>query len=739
MNKAMFYHIAFLFLLVPVYVSAIAIAQGDGSESDDTCKAEECKKLANTITRQMGYKQPCEDFHNYVCGNWTGDKERKTSRLKKKAVLTLAGLLESAKPSSIASNATKYLVRAYQSCVHKQDDKEALRKSIKKVIAHYNLKSKRWPITKNAKSSLKRSDAYVEVIKKTGPRPIFSYSISTQGDKPVILMTKPSKFYVFEVEKLDFRMTNDMAEDKSETDYEGYDDEDPFAKEEIAYKTFIRETIALINESISAEDAEKVVESIVEIEKELLSLAKNASDSEKREMKLSQLSTLLGNKFLMSEILRRDFQGLNIDITEETKVLVQYADYYKAAVEFMECRSVVELSNYILWTTIRKMAEAQGTLLHKIYVDFKHNTSVDGSPEKTAENTTTLSQRCMRQLLEKNVMYTGGAHYYIKAKFNESDQKDVLNIMEFVNASFLHVLKDNTWISPKIKDAIILKLQNVTPIIGYPIWMLNESIIESLYQFVPTIGKSASFAEYFYYLLENDHKHTLLQMEPERYFSRPNEDIPLRSHAYYDELTDTMAYPAAAIVTHYRRSPIPRSVTYGTIGTILGQLFASLMDRYGGQFKEFQRYTKDTWDDTTRNNFCNRSFCLNHTEECNDTKVPRTDKYEKLIDYFGVRISYQAMKNSKKNYTTSFLPPEQNNAFNTEEKIFFILFGSLYCPFSVNEKKVESRADDEDKYHERLNEIVYNYAEFNKTFNCKPLGSDVCDLMPPEPKNPESC
>lgn len=312
----------------------------------------------------------------------------------------------------------------------------------------------------------------------------------------------------------------------------------------------------------------------------------------------------------------------------------------------------------------------------------------------------------------------------------------------------MDVVKNNTWMSEHTKQAAIMMLQKMNPIIGYPDWMLNETIINSLYQFVPPIAANASFVEHFHYLGENEHKRTLLQLDQENYFNKMNEEVPLRSHAYYDETTDTLAYPAAAIVTHYRRPPIPRAVIFGTIGTILAQLLTNIIDRYNYAFNGTIRYNNDTWDNETRTKFCNMSSCLNNTDECNDTITPSSEKYAKLRDYLGVRISYQAMVKSKDNYTLPYLLPDDNKTFDSESKIFFILFGSLYCPYSVNEKPsnkelVEARSEDkevEDKFPNSLNEIVYTYKDFNTTVNCNITGADTCNLMPQdEPTKPINC
>lgn len=739
-GRAILGQIIIAVIWAPTYAPANPIEpEGDRAlAGDKICTKPVCQKLAEMMNKQMGDGPPCHDFYDYVCGKWEGDSELKSAVLKKKAVVTLADLLKKASESREVLIASKKLIRAFKSCINMGKDQGALEVSIRNVIARYNVTNKPWPIIDEMEGQPARGEysAYADVLKKTGPRPVFSYSVSEKDGKPIILMTRPSEFYVQEVDE--------------SGDYAEYADE--AAEDEKKYKKFIKDTITLLNKSIPQDKAEAAAAEIIRMEKGLSKLASEASRGGQK-MTLSELGSLLGDDFPMTEILKQDFQDINIEINGATEVFVEYIDYLKKGVIFMKCNSMESLSNYIFWAKIRKMAEAEGTLLHKLYLRFKRNSHFfnfvdlqDSNEEKSADEAKPPRLQCVRQLLRSDIMYTAGANYYIRHKFNKNSKENVQKLMTFINSSFMNVVKNNTWMSESTKEAAIMMLQKTNPIIGYLDWMLNETIITSLYGFVPEVSDNMSYVEHFHYLVENDHKQTLLKLDSNAYFNKANEDIALKSHAYYDETTHTLVYPAAALVTHYNGPPIPRAVNYGAIGTILAQLLVNIIDRYNYAFNGTQRYNDDTWDDYTKKNFCNRSSCLNNTEECNDTITPSSDKYEKLQDYLGVRISYEAMLRSETNYSSPFLLPDKDGRFNSESKIFFTFFGNLYCPFSVNEqpvnkKLVQSRADDGKDFPDTLKEIVRTYKEFNVTFNCSVIeGADTCSLMPSNGQaNPNHC
>lgn len=218
-----------------VWVLTYACANAEEQEGGDiiqgdnrTCEVPECKEMADIIKRQMGKDKPCDDFSNYVCGNWRGHKELQPTRLKEKAVATLAGLLKNASESEKGDNATDKLIRAYESCTQRGKDNQTLINSIIYVISGYNVTNRTWPITNDTlvPSTSKESDDYVNVLKMTGPRPVFSFFVSKRNGAPYISMTKPSEFFVIDVETTDSTIMKDAegTPESTTVDYSNYDD-----------------------------------------------------------------------------------------------------------------------------------------------------------------------------------------------------------------------------------------------------------------------------------------------------------------------------------------------------------------------------------------------------------------------------------------------------------------------------------------------------------------------------------
>ncbi|XP_075541241.1 neprilysin-2-like isoform X2 [Dermacentor variabilis] len=716
-------------------VICLALGEGTTKPKSDVCNEEECKKLVLQIKAQMGNSTPCDDFYEYVCGKWNGSRELKPKDLKVKAVADLIVLLDSAsEPTEEQLNATGKLINAYKSCTTPGEEK--LAEAVKSVLGKYGLEG--WPLL-NEPHAPEGKD-YKKILEETGPRPLFTYIVSQEASGPIITMTKPKDFFVYDV---NYATLLSSRKDESTTKTYDYNYEDYEKKEEEAYLSFVSKAIKLLNDTFPEANISETAKSIIQFEKELSKYASEAKSQTIR-TNLSVFSQTLGDSISMDQILKKDFDAVNFTINGSTNVKVQYEDYYKNVTTYLkESANTTVLKNYIGWVKVRGMAEAQATRLHAYLLEYRNKTAISPMLVEKEDNKTL----CMRQLLQRNVMYTAAAHFYSKNKFDNDSKAEVMKIMNYVNITFQYIIKNNTWMSETTKTAMLKRLNESNLVIGYPDWLLNETTINDLYQFVPKIQKEESFIKHFFYLQENDHFQKLLKLNS-KYFKKSYEEVVLRSHGFYDGVTETIAYPAAALVTHFRKPPIPRSVNFGTIGTALAQLLATAMDRYDKKRVNGSVVKTEFWDDQTTTEFCKNSQCLNNSEQCSDKGECYSASHQKLHDYVGVRVSYTALERSKNSYSGPFLL--DNETLNTEDKIFFTFFGSLYCPYSVNEndlsevkktvKPVQARADDEGiSFPKSLNEVVSIYHKFNETFSCNGTLNDTCNLVPEEKLPNDGC
>ncbi|KAL1444351.1 hypothetical protein MTO96_045563, partial [Rhipicephalus appendiculatus] len=283
-------------------------------------------------------------------------------------------------------------------------------------------------------------------------------------------------------------------------------------------------------------------------------LALTASEEE-REMNVSQLIEQLPDEFPMDEVLKRDFDVIQVPINGSTTIKVKGIEYYESVIEFLKNQtSMNSFINFALWTWVRLMAEAEGTKLNDVYLEYKHNTSISDEGKgkvRTTDDNNVKREQCLRQLLQRDIMYSAGASYYSRFKFNRSSRDEATRIFNFTLAQFMLFVQNNTWMSEETRGDALKLLSSMEVVIGYPDWILVNSTIDYLYRYAKNVSKDASFVEHYYQLKENDHFQSLLILNY-CFIDKKNEEVTLRSHAAYKVESNTLGYPAASLVTHYR-------------------------------------------------------------------------------------------------------------------------------------------------------------------------------------------
>nr|XP_054934048.1 neprilysin-1-like [Dermacentor andersoni] len=271
-------------------LTCLALGQGTTKPKSDVCDDEECKELVLQIKAQMGNSTPCDDFYEYVCGNWNGSRELKSKDLKVKAVADLIRLLDAAsKPTEEPLNATGKLINAYKSCTTPEEQAK-LAEAVKSVLDTFGFRG--WPLLYENHASEDKD--YKEILKEIGPRPLFNYFVSDERSIPIITMTKPKEFFVSSGYD-NYGTLLSSRNDESPTSTYNYDNYDTYETQaEEAYESFIVEAIKLLNSTFPQANIPETAKSIIQFEKELSKYASQAK-SETRQTNLSEFSQTLGD------------------------------------------------------------------------------------------------------------------------------------------------------------------------------------------------------------------------------------------------------------------------------------------------------------------------------------------------------------------------------------------------------------------------------------------------------------
>ncbi|XP_077532444.1 neprilysin-2-like isoform X2 [Haemaphysalis longicornis] len=707
------------------------------SKLRNICWKPQCIALAEIISGGLGKRKPCQDFHGYVCGGKEHSKRTTPSNPKDLVIRALQGILKYVpRPKRQNFTSSDKFITAYKSCAIGGYDKQRYRLSIKKILGGWGFED--WPIIKKEPVG-ETSGKYQRIFGQSGLRPFFDYNVKVRPNgknrMSTITITKPRTSSILVGTRREKTSSNDIDRTRKTSEPKN---KNVHATDQqlIHYKEFIVQAINLLNPNVTRPAAVLVADGILLVE---TALAKLSARARFQEINLNDISsgTYLLARTVTMQALQKDLAAAGIRLTEDVQVTLQHPDYY-IGVHYLisSVKDITPIRNFVAWTLILSLAEAEGTPLHDLYSQYAK--SAFGKATQTQGDY--VGEACLRQLLHPHVMHSAGASTFIKYKFDKYDRDYVKKMLTFVKASIERIVALNEWMSDATKRKVTQRLSNMKAIIGYPDWMLDDAVVNEEYRFIPNLSENVSYVEHYFWMKQNYFYQTLQKLKPD-FVDKEYSFFVLYSHAFYIERIDTLVYPAAALISHYKRPPMPRSLNFGTIGTFLGLLIANALDRfdekiaYIGNKPSNETVVEEFWDDLTRKNFCKASNCLKN-EECTDKNEFKKTKSRALFrDYVAIRAAYMALRASDRNYTRPRLLP--GTEFDAEEKIFFLALGNLFCPFRLPKNLVVGRSDSHlvkqptDGYKERLNDVVKGYNGFRSAFKCGKI-KEECRLMPPE-------
>lgn len=706
----------------------------------DICWKPQCIALADIISDGLGNSTPCDDFFGYVCGHREENKVLQPSAIKNSAVKALLAILDKPKKETQESaSAVGKFTAAYRSCVNAAsagNETFQLQRSLHGILRKLGFED--W-----LKSSIAPSNGGRESIdsiwKKIGLRPFFNFYVPLQSKRynrtRTIIITKRRDSFLLCGASVQMSLRSQKQKDNN-TARPVATSKNITAEQHRHCKELVAKIIELADANVTRNQRMLLADEILTLE---LTIAKLSGEARLKPIEVNMTSkdvSAARANLTLRTMLQKELDDINVTMHDNINVILEYPDYYTRLLTFINSvNSTNTLKNYVVWSYIRSLAEAEGTLLYDL--NLAVNLSTTSWTPTYSKNDVRAS--CLTRLLKPGTMLSAAASLYINYNFNKYDRKYVEKMISFIKSSLERIILKTKWMTPLTKNKAAARLASMETLIGYPEWMLDNVAVEQLYRFIPLLHENASFAEHMFWIQENNRYQELLKLSPQ-YKKKEFAAVALFSHPFYIERTDTLVLPAAAIVPHYRRPPVPRALNFGTLGVLASMLMVNAIDRFdtirtadyrgvlGGKV-----VTKDFWDQQTKENFCNYSSCLKN-ELCTDIKkYPDGQGETHLKDYLGLRVSFMALKNSVDNYTRPHLL--RGADFNSEEKIFFLAFGNLYCPFSVSKVVPKGRADDEtvskqrQSYKRRLNGAVNGLRGFQKAFQCK-ANEDECKLFP---------
>jgi putative endopeptidase len=380
-------------------------------------------------------------------------------------------------------------------------------------------------------------------------------------------------------------------------------------------------------------------------------------------------------------------------------------DFLKAMNALLVSTDLETLKTYLLWQLIHA---TDRYVLPKAFddeiFDF-YRRKLGGQPEQRAR-----WKRC--------VQATDGAlgealgQVYVAQEFPPSSKQATVQMVHDIEAAMDQDLDTLDWMSPATKAKAKVKLHAVADKIGYPDHWRDYSKL--------TVVRGDAFGN----------AQRAVEFENRRELAKIGQPVdrgewgmsPPTINAYYNPSMNDINFPAGILEAPFYDPHATDAENYGHIGGIVGHELTHGFDDQGRQF-DANGNLSDWWTPEDARKF----------EEKTDCEVKEYDSFvavadvklngkltlgENTADNGGLRLAYIAFLADAKRKSIDLTSKQDGY---TPLQQFFVGFGQNWCGSTRPEQlRLQVQTDPHSPQRFRANGVVQNMAEFGQAFGCKP-------------------
>ncbi|XP_053595461.1 endothelin-converting enzyme homolog [Microplitis demolitor] len=696
-------------------------AEKDTVNLKDTsvCNTNDCTNLAHEILSGMNKSaDPCEDFYEFTCGSFKNTHPipghtaiwGRFFMFQELVYHRLKAILETTpEPEDILP--VRQAKKWYQSCM----DAEALERRGLDPIESVLMQVGGWPMTIDAEEWDESEHLWQRIeqhyFQITGSYVFYKFSPD---------LTNSS---VFKMEKGDLPLLDKLP----------FEFQDYTGKEYENYKTFIT-AVALIfiennRANISEEMVEKDAADLIEFEKQLSLISKEKSNNVKTfddfQDWYDEKTVDQGNKVRVKKLIRRILETVNYDVENIKYVSADNMEYFVKLNELMNKTPKRTIMNYIHWDFVSEMLTATIDDMRDAFFELM-------SKEVGVTEREPRWMECTR--LVRMAKATGYA--FAEKYFSKTVNTNVKSMVDNICNEMKVQIQRSDWLDDTTKKIVTDKIDDMGLFEGTPKWYKNRTYVLNAYKgLVISNNHFDNVLSYKKYEIREKLRNVVNTV----YTDQSNDIDVLEVNAYYEPYSNVMVLPVGDLQPPFFTESLPDNVNYGMIGTVIGHELGHAYDINGmkigleSQDLELPKQIMDSFDqraecfiDQFKKYFRDPMPDSETTSEDREEKLSRHTQGENMADTTGLNAVYDAWKRIKATKgPESRLPGFEKYS---DEQMFFIGFGSLWCTVSTDQyAKAALDRDEHSPAKIRVLGAASNSEEFARAFNC-PKGS---------PMNPE--
>eukprot|EP00742_Colponemidia_sp_Colp-10_P002369 GILJ01002525.1.p1 GENE.GILJ01002525.1~~GILJ01002525.1.p1 ORF type:complete len:717 (+),score=121.95 GILJ01002525.1:68-2218(+) len=672
-------------------VIAVAVSRLDASNSSNVhstslaMSSDVENPVAGYLRQLVNWTaDPCEDFYQYVCGNWLANFTLPADKTRYSLALTsLADVNQKILRGIVEDPAGPWPVLGpfYQSCM---DEKAVDLDSLDPYFTLVNKLVAVQPV------DVRELFTVLGLLHASGISSLFNPSVDTDSKDPYARLFSlsqgglglPSRDYYLSADNL-----------------------------RKPYQEHISKIFALYGSS--QQDADSMAALVVNFE----TLVANISVSEEalrdpesvyHKMGLEQLEALTPG--VSAEAWDAYLKALNIDLKEtRTDVInVVTPSFFQALSSLIGSAEFSHsLTAYLHWNILNSHADLLSTSFRDEHFRF-YGQVLAGQKEQTPrwKQCVAAADSLLGELLGR---------IYVMLEFPGASKDVASEMLTRIEKSFQNNIENVDWMDATTKDVAVTKVHMVSNQIGYP---------EKWKDYSQLSLKANQYVENTLTLRKNQIAYQMSRLH-EKVDKKDFDMTPPTVNAYYNPTSNQMVFPAGILSGWIFNVSFPAAYNFGTTGVIMGHELSHGFDDEGRQFDGEGRL-RPWWPEDVVDRFKERVGCVadfySNYEPLPGLHVNgRLTLGENLADLGGVKTSFKAYNQFIADHGAE---PQVMNEF-TNEQLFFVSFGSMWCEKATPEAmRTQVLTNPHSPGHYRVNGPLSNFDAFASAFKC-PVGSNM--------------
>ncbi|XP_049514972.1 neprilysin-1-like isoform X1 [Dermacentor silvarum] len=282
-------------------------------------------------------------------------------------------------------------------------------------------------------------------------------------------------------------------------------------------------------------------------------------------------------------------------------------------------------------------------------------------------------------------------------------------------------LQGATWMDTENKMKALQKLQKMVAKIGYSPWLLNTTVLQHLYKYVPSFNQSTSFLKMMYLTNENN---DIIMMERLRQEYDTDSDWHLSFSTvttHYDPSSNEFVCPMAGMQSPFYQFGLPWSLNVGAIGSVIAHEMTHGFTGRGSYYDADGR-PRPIWPNSK---YKTKTECfVQQYEKITDeeTNIPINGTQtldENIADNSGLELAYAAYRRMVEEDCDNTTTTLESLPDFTGPQLFFIGNAMSWCSVvkaGSFRRPVPYMRYSPSKY--RVNLPMQNLPEFATAFNC---------------------